>query len=292
MDLPLPDIPTNSQEKTGEQMTVLPLLPRGEWIDLVKDGGIVNPKSDFFGYRGYKLILDYSSFDDALGKVSRESFLAQYPQVRGNIEKFLEGQHAVIDSYLFFACLKTSNVLLRVLNYKDNLDESGRPDLGKLDQMAKERDEVYASNPDGVKLSELIHLALCSEWAPLAKYYLQKAGIESALVMGDAKEESGSYEPHSYLVINPGKEDCYVFDITRPVRLNMDGPPGKRTYFPQLLKPVIPISYNELMDQSDPPLGKLIKCKEILFGGTKYFGVAIDELTCPDDAGPLIIEKP
>lgn len=197
------------------------------------------------------------------------------------VESLLTEKNTTIDGYIFWACFETNRKVALALNQQEN--------TGRLDQITVERDKLYYDNPNGVKLSELRHLALCSEMAVLAKFCLQEAGVESALVSGDVMEdiEKFNFGAHTYLVINPGKEDCYVFDVSDPVPATES---GVKFYFPRLLKPVVPISY-ELLNQPGSRLGQLIKCKEILFGDEKYFGVANEKLAYSGDAKPIIIQE-
>lgn len=132
---------------------------------------------------------------------------------------------------------------------------------------------------------------MCTEYAALAQYCLQKMGIKSAFVNGSAMDhpQMRNFFAHSYIVINPGEDDCYIFDVNDPV-LVIQQKTNEEIFFPSLLAPCDTISL-ERFQELDPFLGGLIECREILFGKKKFFGVTNEEMAYSDGQMPEIISE-
>jgi hypothetical protein len=270
---------SENSPKAEAKRTAHSLTPRGEWFDEIHENDIVGVKY-FSEDRTRELTLDFSFFDDELDDLFSADLESDFDKAKSHIERILNERGASIDHRTFFICVRIFRKIAEIFKFKSDAD---------ITKIETERENKYKAMPTGLKLSELTDAAMCTEYAFLAQHCLQNIGIKSALVNGSVMDgaETRAFYAHSYIVINPGEEDCYVFDVSDPVRV-IQKQTNEEILFPRLLTPSDTISL-ERFRQFDSFLGGLIKCQEILFGDSKLFGATNEELAYSDGQMPEII---
>ncbi len=247
---------TPEGEKAAGERSEWTGLYRGLWADNLKNGDLLPVGGSMFSEKlTLHLKLDFETFDPELANVSPERMRAAFEERRGALKQWLEkvGPKEEIDPYVFFVCASAQAKVDALLQVTEG------------EQDSQERKSKYAEG-NAPALSELRGKTMCAERAALARYILQKMGMDAAYVGGstmlDAKDGDEYPEGHSFIVIQDPTDAAatYVYDVARPRSQNR---------LPRLLKTDVPLTAELLAGKSE----LYVRSTEVLQGGVLWFGV-------------------
>ncbi|HMO78853.1 MAG TPA: hypothetical protein PJ997_01715 [Candidatus Paceibacterota bacterium] len=262
-------------------------LPFGVWTDYVYNGQELPIGSESEGFipsseLNLRLKLDFENFDDELGGFTEENIKDFFENNKAAYFEYLKTCNAQIDPYLHFACFQVQKKVEKLLQI-DYLKPTNEA----------ERNRMYSKDKIP-KLSEMVGKTMCGERAVLAKYILQKMGIDcsyvGAFVIFD--DYGNETEHHSFVVIRYKKTSpnfeikdgsefeaqavlqetenseeieqefsTYIFDITRP---HENGAPS-------IYETEQGFDYELLSSAENKDV--IVKAKEVLGGNIEKFGI-------------------
>ncbi len=208
----------------------------------------------------YFIKCDFSAFSEKLKTVIPEK-LENYFLSANKLEKQAPELGEDIRR-LIHACWRSSKIARNMLG-----------DISSGHKRDNEFIKYQTKNTDDKKicvkpLSKSYGNSVCSEYALMTHYILDKLGIKSSVVVGAFSEEDpkkSRAKRHTFLLLEDGK---YVFDPAFSVSQEGCWPPS-------VLVPEVPLTIESLRDMSDDwdkPLGNKIACTDLLTTEKSWYG--------------------